>query len=265
MAVTYKALALLLSYPSEAVQALATEAMSAVEEEGLVPAVVRRALGKLALRLATEDLMALQEDYVWLFDRSRSLSLNLYEHVHGESRERGQAMVALLELYRSKGLELSAGELPDHLPVFLEFLSTLPEAEAASLLGEAAHVIAAIGARLHKRGSPYRAAFGALTALSAAPVDREALASLMAEPDDDPGDLTALDKLWAETPVTFGPSHPPLQGEGGSEGPGWGCEGQPRKTAAASQTLTPSAARTFPPHDGEGGRRRTVLQRRGAV
>jgi nitrate reductase delta subunit len=89
--------------------------------------------------------------------------------------------------------------------VFLEFLSILPEAEAASLLGEAAHVIAALGERLHKRGSPYRAVFGALAALSAAPADRAALAALMAEPDDDPGDLAALDKLWAETPVTFGP------------------------------------------------------------
>lgn len=206
MAVTYRALALMLSYPSADLQALAGEALAAIEAEALVPAPIRRALGKLALRLASEDLFALQEDYVWLFDRSRTLSLNLYEHVHGESRERGQAMVALLELYRSKGLELSSGELPDHLPVFLEFLSTLPADEAASLLGEAAHVIAALGERLHKRDSLYRAVFGALASLSAAPADRAALASLMSEPDDDPGDLAALDRLWAETPVTFGPN-----------------------------------------------------------
>jgi nitrate reductase delta subunit len=216
VALTFRALALLLSYPNEDVQARASAAMDAIEAEALVPAPIRRALGRLALRLASEDILALQEDYVWLFDRTRSLSLNLYEHVHGESRERGQAMVALIELYRSKGLELSGGELPDHLPVFLEFLSTLPDAEAASLLGEAGHVIAAIGERLHKRGSLYRAAFGALTSLSAAKADRKALASLLAEPDDDPGDLAALDRLWAEEPVKFGPGLPPRQGQGGA-------------------------------------------------
>jgi len=206
MARTYKALGLLLTYPDEALQALAPAATEAVAEEGLVPPPVQRALARLAAELASGDLYDLQERYVQLFDRTRSLSLNLYEHVHGESRDRGQAMVALLELYRSRGLELSANELPDHLPVFLEFLSILPDEEAASLLGEAAHVLEAIGERLHKRQSPYRAVFGALAAMAAAGADSEALAALMREPDDDPDDLAALDKAWAETAVTFGPS-----------------------------------------------------------
>lgn len=206
MALTYKALAVLLAYPTAGTQALAPAAIQAIEDEGMVPVQVRRSLARLADELADGDLFELQERYVWQFDRTRSLSLNLYEHVHGESRDRGQAMVALLELYRGKGVELSANELPDNLPVFLEFLSLLPEPEAASLLGEAAHVLAAIGERLHKRQSPYRAVFGALTALAAVPADAEALASLMQEPDDDPGDFETLDRLWAETAVTFGPS-----------------------------------------------------------
>jgi nitrate reductase delta subunit len=206
MARTYKALAVFLSYPGAEVQALAADAFAVVEAEALVAPAIRRALGKLAHELATDDLFELQERYVWLFDRTRSLSLNLYEHVHGESRDRGPAMVALKELYAEKGLELSSGELPDYLPVFLEFLSTLPEAEAASLLGEAAHVLSALGERLHKRGSVYRAVFGALTALAAQDADKAALAALMAEPDDDPDDLAAMDRLWAETAVTFGPS-----------------------------------------------------------
>lgn len=206
MARTYKALAVLLGYPSAEIQALAHTAMAVIDEEGLVPAPVRHALRRLAGELAADDLFDLQERYVWLFDRTRSLSLNLYEHVHGESRDRGPAMVALKELYASKGLDLATGELPDHLPVFLEFLSILPDAEAASLLGEAAHVFAAIGERLHKRGSVYRAVFGALTALAAVPADKDALAAMMAEPDDDPTDLAAMDKLWAETAVTFGPA-----------------------------------------------------------
>jgi len=205
MAQTYRALALLLRYPDADVQALAPAALEAIEAEALVPAPIRRALARLASELAGGDLYDLQERYVWLFDRTRSLSLNLYEHVHGETRERGPAMVGLLALYRGRGLELSAAELPDHLPVFLEFLSNLPDAEAASLLGEASHVLAALGERLHKRASPYRAVFGALTALAGDPADAEALAALLQEPDDDPDDLAALDRLWAEAPVTFGP------------------------------------------------------------
>ncbi len=206
MALTYKALAVLLAYPTADGQALAGAAIQAIEDEGMVPVQVRRSLARLADELAEGDLFELQERYVWQFDRTRSLSLNLYEHVHGESRDRGQAMVALLELDRSKGVELSANELPDNLPVFLEFLSLLPEPEAASLLGEAAHVLAAMGERLHKRQSPYRAVFGALTALAGAKADAAALASLMQEPDDDPGDFETLDRLWAETAVTFGPT-----------------------------------------------------------
>ena len=206
MSLSYRALALLLRYPTEATREVLPEAAAVLAADTRLPAAVRRALGALAADLAGGDIYEIQERYVWLFDRTRSLSLNLYEHVHGESRDRGQAMVSLLELYRSKGLELSANELPDHLPVFLEFLSTLPEAEAASLLGEGSHVLSALGQRLHKRQSPYRAVFGALSALAADPADAEALASLMAEPDDNPDDLEAMDKLWAETAVSFGPS-----------------------------------------------------------
>jgi nitrate reductase delta subunit len=206
MSLAYRALALFLAYPSEEQIRLLPAALEAVEAEPRIPGPVRRALARLAGEIAGADLYEAQERYVWLFDRTRSLSLNLYEHVHGESRDRGQAMVALLELYRAKGLELTANELPDHLPVFLEFLSTLPEAEAASLLGEASHVLEAIGQRLHKRDSAYRAVFGALAVLAGGRADAEILAALMAEPDDNPDDLEAMDKLWAETAVTFGPS-----------------------------------------------------------
>ena len=206
MALTYRALALLLTYPTVEIRAAAPAAMSAIRAEGMVPAPIVGALEKLARQLESDDLFDLQERFVHLFDRTRSLSLNLYEHIHGESRDRGQAMAALIELYASYGLELTANELPDHLPVFLDFLSTLPDAEAASLLGEGAHVLAALTERLHKRQSPYRAVFGALTEMTGAVPDSGAVAALMQEPDDDPDDLEALDKTWEETAVTFGPS-----------------------------------------------------------
>ena len=202
---SYRALALLLTYPTDDLKAAAPDALAALRDEGLVSAKLLRALGKLVAELVDGDLYDLQERYTDLFDRTRSLSLNLYEHVHGESRDRGEAMVALLELYRANGLELSANELPDFLPVFLEYLSTRPTAEAASLLGEAGHVLEAMSARLKARGSAYGAVFAAMAQLAGDRADPAALAALLSEPDDNPDDLEALDKAWAETAVTFGP------------------------------------------------------------
>jgi nitrate reductase delta subunit len=204
MAVTYRALSRLLSYPEAALQTEARLCVEAIISEGLVPDRISSSLGKLAEYVADGDLYELQAAYVDLFDRTRSVSLHLYEHVHGESRERGPAMVGLVELYRTHGLEMEVSDLPDYLPVFLEFLSILPEAEAASLIGEAAHVLEAISERLKKRQSHYRAVFGALLSISDRPADKAAVQSLLAIKDDDPSDLAALDKAWAEEPVTFG-------------------------------------------------------------
>lgn len=206
MARTYKALGLLLTYPTVELQTLAPSALEAIKADGLVPQPIVRSLGRLVAELAEGDMYDLEERYTELFDRTRSLSLNLYEHVHGESRDRGEAMVALLELYRTRGLDLAANELPDFLPVFLEFLSLLPHDEAASLLGEASHVLDAMGERLKARESAYRSVFGAMASLAPAASDPAALAALLSEPDDNPNDLEALDKAWAETAVTFGPS-----------------------------------------------------------
>ncbi|MDP1873127.1 nitrate reductase molybdenum cofactor assembly chaperone [Phenylobacterium sp.] len=206
MARTYQALAHLLTYPTPDLQRLAPGALALIEAEAMVPKTIRKALGRLVDQIASGDIYDQQEGYTELFDRTRSLSLNLYEHVHGESRDRGEAMVALAELYRAHDLHLSANELPDFLPVFLEFLSTLPDAQAASLLGEATHVLDAMGERLKSRGSAYRAIFGALSKLASQAADPGALAALLSEPDEDPNDLEAIDKAWAETAVTFGPS-----------------------------------------------------------
>ena len=206
MARTYQALAHLLTYPTPDLQRLAPQALAFIEAEALVPKTIRKALARLVDQIVGGDIYELQEGYTELFDRTRSLSLNLSEHVHGESRDRGEAMVALAELYRAHDLHLSANELPDFLPVFLEFLSTLPNAQAASLLGEATHVLDAMGERLKSRGSAYRAIFGALGKLASQPADPGALAALLSEPDEDPNDLEAIDKAWAETAVTFGPS-----------------------------------------------------------
>lgn len=203
MARTYKALALLLSYPEDAYRDLYAAARDVLVEERIVRDV--RGLDRLSRELASEDVLDLQARYVQLFDRSRTLSLHLYEHVHGESRDRGQAMVELKRLYFARGLELSAHELPDHLPVFLEYLSLLAPGQAAALLGEAAHVLTALRDRLKKRKSPYAAVFAALVELADVSADAAALTALLSEPEDDPDDLAALDRAWAEEPVSFGP------------------------------------------------------------
>ncbi|MBN8553038.1 MAG: nitrate reductase molybdenum cofactor assembly chaperone [Caulobacterales bacterium] len=206
MALIYRALGLMLSYPDEEQRRTVPAILDAVAAEPRIPAKVARAVARLGERLMLADLYELQEDYVQVFDRTRSQSLNLYEHVHGESRDRGQAMANLVELYNQQGLELAANELPDFLPVFLDFLSVLPDERAASLLGEAVHVLEALALRLHKRGSPYRAVFGALVALSDEAPDSDAVAALMEEAEENPDDLTALDQAWEETAVTFGPA-----------------------------------------------------------
>lgn len=205
MAQTYRALSLMLSYPTAGSAALMPAAVEALKREQLIPARLVARLRPLAADLSERDLYELQARYVDLFDRTRSLSLQLYEHVHGESRDRGQAMVELLRLYSSRGLELTAKELPDHLPVFLEFLSLAPKAEAANLLGEAAHVLEALRERLKKRQSQYVRVFDALVALVETARNAEALKALLQEPDDDPNDLEALDRAWAEEQVSFGP------------------------------------------------------------
>lgn len=202
---TLRALSALLTYPSADLQAAAPDIGPLLAAEGLLSAAHQAALGPLLEELATRDLLDLQERFVLLFDRSKSLSLNLFEHVHGESRARGQAMVDLLETYRAGGWEPMGPELPDHLPILLEFLSLRPLAEARDTLADAGHVIAVLGERLERRASPYAAVMQAITALASTPAAAELLRELAEQPEDDPEDLVALDAAWEESQVTFGP------------------------------------------------------------
>jgi len=202
---TFKALSLILSYPSAELQEAMPDIGAVLGADPRIDAPTRAGLQGLAATLGQGDLYDLQESYVMLFDRSRTLSLNLFEHVHGESRDRGGAMVSLIETYREGGFEPATTELPDHLPVLLEFLATRPAAEARDILADAAHILDALATRLGRRDSAYAAAFAALTRLAATEADAEAVAGMLSQPDDDPTDLAALDAVWEETEVTFGP------------------------------------------------------------
>ena len=235
---TLKALSLVLSYPGEELQAVMPEIGAVLAADPRIAPGTKAALQALVAGLGAGDLYDLQEGYVMLFDRSRTLSLNLFEHVHGESRDRGGAMVSLIETYREGGFEPATSELPDHLPVLLEFLSTRPAAEARETLADAAHILDALAARLARRDSGYAAALTALGELAGAEADAGTVAEMLAQPDDDPTDLAALDAVWEEAAVTFGPD------------PNAGCPQVRDMLAAMDRPVTPAPGAT-PRHAAE--------------
>lgn len=198
---TLRSLAALLAYPSAELQAHAGALRDAMAAEQMLSHAERRRLEPLLRRIEGEDLLDVQAAYSELFDRSRSLSLHLFEHVHGDNRERGQAMIDLGRQYIESGFFLEASELPDFVPVFLEYASCLPPGEARETLAQPAHVFTALAERLGKRGSDYAAIFHALVALAGVAPDAEALAEIDRNtPEDDPA---RIDEEWEEAPVSF--------------------------------------------------------------
>lgn len=194
---TYKTLSLLLSYPSEELQEFLPEALKELAAEKLLRKEPLEEVGKFAAHFGQCDLIDWQAEYVQLFDTGRSVSLYLFEHLRGDSKDRGQAMVDLMEEYRKRGMELSPDELPDYLPVLLEFLSSLEPGEAAEMLSGAVNVISLIHHRLDANENFYRNLTGAVISLSAkAPdVSAESLPSAETVPEDPDRDY--------EEPVTF--------------------------------------------------------------
>jgi nitrate reductase delta subunit len=201
MRLTLRALAVLLGYPSAELKAHATELAEAISAEGALPRAARRRLQPLLERVATQDLLDQQAAYSELFDRSRSLSLHLFEHVHGDSRERGQAMIDLGQQYLESGFYLEASELPDFVPVFLEYASCLPPAEARETLAQPVHVFAALAERLDKRGADHGAIFHALVSLAGVRPDAGAVAQV--EENTPAQDAADIDEEWEEAPVSF--------------------------------------------------------------
>lgn len=200
MARTYRALAALLSYPTEELQAATGEIAETLADDGIVTVPHRAAIQTFLDEVASADIYELQARYFALFDRSRTLSLHLFEHIHGESRDRGQAMADLITLYQEHGLEMRADELPDFLPLFLEFLSLLPDAEARAMLREPAGILRALTDRLAARNTGYMTVMAALADIAAAP-----MLAMSDIPEENPDDLEAMDAAWEEAVVRFGP------------------------------------------------------------
>ncbi|MBW3226569.1 nitrate reductase molybdenum cofactor assembly chaperone [Marinobacter adhaerens] len=197
-----KVLARVLEYPTEELQASKDALIAAVLEDSRLPRQNKEQLLRCVEMLCDGDLLDMQENYVGMFDKGRTTSLLLFEHVHGESRDRGQAMVDLMEEYRTNGLEIDARELPDYLPLFLEYLSTRPWDEIRNWLEDIHHILGLLGERLYQRESFYHVVMDSLLILSGRNANRQELAQIVAseERDDTP---EALDKVWEEEMVKF--------------------------------------------------------------
>lgn len=215
----YKALGVLLTYPEADLTEALGEIASILAEAGLSSG-TRDELEVLLRQLRSWELLDLQERYVGLFDRGRQLSLNLFEHVHGDARERGQAMVDLQTMYQQNGVLPTGEQLPDYLPMLCEFLSILPAEGARTMLGDLVVILALLRARLQQRGCPYAAVLGALVELAEAPVDAAVVQQVLREePPERPDDFEAIDRQWKEAEVTFGAGDA-TAACGGGTGPG---------------------------------------------
>lgn len=184
---TLRALARLLSYPDEQLRSELGLLVDAIDQEAALPATRRAELRALVAGLQRQDPMETESRYVETFDRGRATSLHLFEHVHGDSRDRGPAMIDLAQTYETAGLFLSPDELPDHLCVVLEFASTQPPQVVRSFLGEMAHILNAIFSALLQRESPYAAVVAAV--LEMAGEKPQAVSITQDEP---------MDESWAE-------------------------------------------------------------------
>ena len=189
---TLRVLAHLLRYPDTEFRAHTSEMQQALTAEAALPASRLAELDTLLRQLSTRPALDVESDYVELFDRGRRTALHLFEHVHGDSRDRGPAMIDLIQTYEKGGLYLGPAELPDHLSVVLEFASTQPPPQAREFLGELAHIVRVIFSALLGRQSPYASVLAAVLELAGEKAEPVAVAP---EPE--------IDESWAE-PAVFG-------------------------------------------------------------
>jgi len=203
---THRVLSAFLSYPAPELRGVAKQGVRILYEEKLLSATQIAGVCEFVHWLLETPQLDIEAAYIDAFDRGRSTSLHLFEHIHGESRARGEAMHRLLLRYRAHGLELQVSELPDFLPLFLEFLSTRSPVEAAKHLAEVVDIVDLIGQRLRKRGARHAALLEAIASL--ADMDARNSAGLPKENDERDDTPAALDAAWEEAPVTFNDTQP---------------------------------------------------------
>lgn len=193
-----RALSALLAYPDARMRAALPEIIDTIRAARLLDERRRQQLVALAEEIARSDALDAEGRYVDLFDRGRHTSLNLFEHVHGDGRQRGPAMLELRQRYLDAGMQPVADELPDHLPLLLEYLSCCGMDEVRSTIGEIAHILRQLGNTLLKKGSRYAAVMAALLELGG---EKGLDAKAPVPPPED------LDEAWEEKPA-FAPPEP---------------------------------------------------------
>lgn len=184
---TLRVLARVLDYPDAELRQNMAELQAALVLEDALGTSRRAELDSLMNSILRMNAIDAEAAYVDLFDRGRATSLHLFEHVHGDSRDRGPAMIDLQQTYAQANLEFADGELPDFLPAVLEFASTQPPQQARAFLGEIADIVNALFAALEGRGSHYAAVMGALLDLAG---EKAKPVKLPPEP--------SLDESWEE-------------------------------------------------------------------
>ena len=202
-----KLISVLLDYPQDELWQHGDELLDAISDEVTLPTPRRDALTAFVRELLQTDPLTAQDAWLQTFDRGRSMSLLIFEHIHGESRDRGQAMVDLIEAYRKNGFELSAKELPDYLPLLLEFLAHRPQNEVQDWLTHISHIVGMLAARAGERGSSYQVLFELLLVLADGKLDLTVLRQRASEEprDDTPEEM---DRLWEDEMVQFGTEAP---------------------------------------------------------
>jgi nitrate reductase delta subunit len=218
-AYTLRALSHLLRYPGAELRAHLPELRGALHDERALGTGRLAELDALIGRLQSLPALRAEAEYVECFDRGRGTALHLFEHVHGDSRDRGPAMIDLGQTYAQAGLDLASGELPDYLPVLLEYASTQPPQQARAFVAEFAHILQALLAALLRRQSPYAAPVAALLDLAG---QRALPVPIADEPD--------LDETWAE-PAAFD----------GCSSAGQSRPGQPQPIHIQRQSRGPAA------------------------
>lgn len=153
----YKLLSVLLEYPEQELIDHLPELPERLAECDDTDDAERVALCEFIDHLATTPLTALQEDYVQTFDMTPEHSLHLTHHLFGDDKNRGPALIDLGELYKDYGVEVQGNELPDYLPLILEFAAYLDDNEAMVFLSDANKVFKVLTDNLNKAGSPYAA------------------------------------------------------------------------------------------------------------
>jgi len=199
----FKVISALLDYPQEGVYQHKDELKNIIVSEPALSHACKTAMTDFVDAQCALDILDWQSDYDALFERGRNLSLLLFEHVHGESRDRGQAMVDLMEQYKLAGLALDKNELPDYIPLFLEFLTTQDREDAKAWLMDVSHILAVLTSRLEERNSGYASLFNALLEISQASVDMTEIREAVAKEEPDYTN-EAIDKVWEDEAVTFG-------------------------------------------------------------